>query len=498
MVAQSPEDVHLVLAEMNPWHHSGEVPSALSPPVERPLAQHLWSRLLHNPLRRFQLIFGPRQVGKTTVLYQTVARLLAQGIEPSRIWWLQVDHPILRSEQLGDLMRLLVETSGANSDRPIFVMLDEVVYADAWDLWLKSFHDGHLPVQIAATASATAVLRDRHFESGVGRWDEQHLAPYSFLEYLELTGGQAGTFWGQEVGWTLSETIRSLPLGPAPDPKLSEARRRFTLVGGFPALLLAYAQGDHYSVDGESELDKLIASQETVRAGAVERTIYRDIPLAYGVDNPMNLERLLHVLASQISGVLSPSNIAKNLGISPPTIDRYLNYLEHSLLVFTLPNYSSMESAVQRRGRKLYFVDGAIRNAVLRRVNVSLDDPVDMGKLLENLMAASMRTLALHTAVRLYHWRDGNKEVDLIYDDPANPLAFEIATSASHNRAGLTALIDRYERFRGNSYLVAPTASVVPAHTSESGIGTLPLDPLLIAVNAQAHKAMMSRLGVRD
>ena len=153
---------------------------------------------------------------------------------------------------------------------------------------------------------------------------------------------------------------------------------------------------------------------------------------------------------------------------------------------------------MQRRGRKLYFIDGAVRNAALQRGIAPLEDPNEMGLLLENLAAASLRSLAAHSGVRLHHWREGRLEVDLIYGDPQNPLAFEVASSPRHSRAGLAALIDRYEQFRGNSYLVAPNIPVVPAQFSDRGIGSLPLDAMLIAVGAQAHRAMMNRLGARS
>ena len=90
----------------------------------------------------------------------------------------------------------------------------------------------------------------------------------------------------------------------------------------------------------------------------------------------------------------------------------------------------------------------------------------------------------------------GRLEVDLIYDDPRQPLAFEIASSDSHSQRGLSALIERHPRFRGHSYLVAPQASVIHPDPAGSGIGMLPLDTFLLAVGAQAHQAMLARLGV--
>jgi predicted AAA+ superfamily ATPase len=484
-----PEDLQRVFDEQNPWQRSGLVATTLARPVERPLAKLLWQRLRHDDPHRFQLVLGPRRVGKTTALYQTVRHLIGAGVDPGRIWWLRLDHPLLLQERLDDLVRAVLDTSNATADRPVFLMLDEIVYTDRWDLWLKTFFDDHWPVRVAATSSATAALRERRLESGVGRWSEQHLTPYLFTEFLALVGQDRSV----EIGATLGESLASLRQGQRADADLASWRRLFMLIGGFPELLTAARDRPD-----EDEQDRLLQSQQVLRNDAVERAIYKDIPQSFGVDNPMMLERLLYVLAAQITGLLSPSNICGDLGLSQPTFDRYLSYLEQAFLVFTLPNYSGREATVQKRGRKLYFVDGAIRNAALQRGLAPLDNPTELGALLENLVAATLRSLALHSGVRLHHWRDGKHEVDLIFDHPVQPLAFEIGSSPDHPRSGIQALVDRHPRFQGRAYLVAPQVAVAHPGSTTSGVGTLPLDLFLQVVGAQAEAALSTSIGVTE
>lgn len=481
-----PEDLQRVFDEQNPWQRTGDVPTTLARTVERPLAKLLWQRLHDDDPHRFQLVLGPRRVGKTTALYQTVRHLLAAGIAPSRIWWLRLDHPLLLQENLGDLVRAVLDTSHATSDAPVFLMLDELVYTDRWDLWLKSFFDDRWPVRIAATSSATAALRERRLESGVGRWSEQHLTPYLFTEFLALVHQDRPV----DVGGTLADSLAGLRQGQRADADLAAWRRLFMLVGGFPELLTAARDRPD-----EDEPSRLLESQQVLRADAVERAIYKDIPQSFGVDNPMMLERLLYVLAAQITGLLSPSNICSDLALSQPTFDRYLSYLEQAFLVFTLPNYSGREATVQKRGRKLYFVDGAIRNAALQRGLAPLDNPTELGALLENLVAATLRSLALHTGVRLYHWRAGKHEVDLVFDHPDQPLAFEIGLSPDHSRTGITAFAETHPRFKGRCYVVTPQTPVARPDSTASGVGTLPLDLFLQVVGVQAESALAASLG---
>lgn len=477
----SVQEVDRVLVEQNPWHTDGVVPGFLAPPVERALTRRLWAQVLADDPRRFHLVLGPRRVGKTTAMYQSVRHLIEAGASPERLWWLRMDHPVLLRESLGDLVRHVIEVSDARAGNEVLLLLDELVYADEWDLWLKTFYDDRWPVRLVATSSATAALRGGRVESGVGRWSEHFLMPYLFSEYLDLLGRPADV----EVGPTLAHTLAGLRR-TAPPTDLATLRRRFLLVGGFPELIARDS-----ARQGESDVDRLLLSQQVLRTDAVERAIYKDIPQSFGIDHPMLLERLLYVLAGQVTGILSPSSICAELdNLSQPTLDRYVSYLEQTFLVFRLTNYSGNESSIQKRGRKIYFHDGAVRNAALQRGVAPLSDPTEMGLLLENLAAASLHTLALHEGTRLHHWRDGRDEVDLVLDHPTQPLAFEIGSSVRHTTRGLVALQQRHSRFAGRCYLVSPDAPTRRPEESADGIGSLPLDQFLVSVGRQAERAL--------
>lgn len=478
-------DYEQIFREQNPWQYDGTVPNAWAREVERPFVRSLWKRLLKARPRRFQLVLGPRRVGKTTAMYQTVKRLLADGIPCHRLWWLRLDHPLLMEVSLGELAQTI--RGKATADAPTYLFLDELTYADKWDLWLKTFYDENWPFRIVGTSSSTAALRTRRLESGVGRWEEQYLAPYLFTEYLDLIGHSVAV----PVQSSLTATIDACIAANVTVGDLAERRRRFLLTGGFPELLIDAADRP------SDEQSLLLQSQRILRTDAVERAIYKDIPQVFDVQSPKLLERLLYTLAGQFTGILSPKSICQGLdNLSQPTFDRYLSYLERAFLVFALENYSGSEASKQKRGRKLYFLDGAVRNAALQRGLGPLNDSWEMGLLLENLVAGHLHALGQQTQVRIYHWRQGNEEVDLIYDHPERPLAFEIGSSASHHRRGLQAFVQRFPRFKGRTYLVAPDLLPRAPHEKTGLIGTLPLDLLLLALSAQAERELAARLSV--
>jgi predicted AAA+ superfamily ATPase len=483
MWTPSPGDYADILAEQNPWHAAGAVPDDLARDVERWLPQGISSALRRPVLDRYQVVVGPRRVGKTTGLYQAIRHLIRADIPARRIWWLRLDHPLFADIPLGVLMDMVRRRADAVPERPAFVFLDELTYAADWDRWLKTFYDERWPVRIAASSSSTAALRRRAHESGVGRWEQQYLGPYSFAEYLELIGQNVPLVAAETLNQTLLENQSR-----AHSLNLAAPRQRYLLTGGFPELLLALRDE---SISDDAVLRQ---SQHTLRADAVQRAIYQDIPQAFRIEDPRTLERMLYTLAGQITGLLSPQSLARETGVAQPTFDRYLSYLEQSFLVFTLPNYSSSEATVQRRGRKLYFVDGAVRNAALQRGLGPLRDPAEQGILLENMAAAHLHMLGEHSQVRVYHWREGEREVDLVYDHPDNPAAFEITGSKRHSREGLRVFAKQFPRFQGRCYVVSPGGAYVSPQDDPDGIGALSLDYFLLAVSSQAARAANERL----
>jgi predicted AAA+ superfamily ATPase len=465
-----------VLDEQNPWHAAGAPPAA--PAFERASVELLSRRLQALP-RRFQLILGPRRVGKTTVMTQVVKRLLQQGIAPRKVWWLRLDHPVLMQEDLGALVRSAA--AGATVDDPIYLLLDEVTYAHNWSLWLKTFYDENYPVRVIATSSATAAIRGRANESGVGRWEDQHLLPFSFLEYARFL---TPAYSWRAIGSLFDDLCAESTLPATPE----ESVHYYMMMGGFPEILAT-------PWDPEISSGAFLTAQNLLRGDAVEKAIYKDIPQAFGIDNPMMLERVLYVVASQISTVLAPQSTASNLGLSQPTLEKYLTYLSQTFLIFLLQNWSAQEEARQKRGRKPYFIDGAVRNAALQRGLMPMNDPGELGILRENLIASHLYALSLQSGTRVFYWRDGRHEVDFILDDGVAPIALEIASKPGHSRHGLHELAHRHPRFAGRCFVVSPGGSAVAPAATADGVGAVPFTTLLLVVAAHTEAATRRRLG---
>lgn len=511
------QDFHRVYAEQNLWRFTGG--AVHSPPVlprEESLAASLAGLLLDANSPRNQLLVGPRRVGKTVVLYQTVRQLLGSEVEPERICWLRMDHPALSFADLGELLRGQLHNSRSTLERPLYLVVDEIGYVGKWgrDHLLDSLFPEHGSVRIAAASSSMVNPGELRKKIGAGTFDVRFVPPYSFVRYLEMVHSEAEAIAGPEPASTLGESLRALPAGLLPSLDLTARLREFVLVGGFPELLetwsselrervkewdasgverelggrngtgpeAAQVSAARRSVADQLLVRHLIPFQQVLRRVNVEQVLYRDLRLLLRVKNPQVLERLLYVLATQVGTVLSPTRICSYLGISQPTFDRYLSYLEQAFLVIVLPSFPRRGIVGEARGRKLYFVDDAVRNAVLQRGLVDPDDSRQHGLPPKNLIISELRSLAVHCGARLYHWRRGDRAVDVIFDHPDDPLAFEIASSPSHTREGLHEFARQHEQFRGRCYLVAPGLAVTHPPDNATEPGTLPLETLLVAV----------------
>ena len=100
-------------------------------------------------------------------MYQTVRHLLNNKIPPHKIQWVRFDHPVLMSLDLDFVVKKAMALSQASNEKPLYLFVDELVYAEHWDKWLKTFYDEHWPVRIIASSSAAAALQ-KGTESGIG------------------------------------------------------------------------------------------------------------------------------------------------------------------------------------------------------------------------------------------------------------------------------------------------------------------------------------------
>lgn len=317
------------------------------------------------------LIMGPRQSGKTT---------LCQALTRGRtdVLWLNGDEPDVRG---------MLPGMGSTALRQLFghkklIVIDEAQRMDQIGLILKIIVDQIPQVQVIATGSSALDLSSSIKEALTGRKIEYHLMPISFEEMAFQHG--------------LLEEKRSL---------------KHRLVYGYYPEVISRA-------GSERETLKYLS----------DSTLYKDLLTLEQVKKPVIIEKLLRALALQLGSEVSYNEVSQLIGADKETVERYIDLLEKAYVVFRLPALSRNLRNEIKRGRKIYFLDNGIRNAIINNFN-PLDYRQDQGALFENfVMVERLKYLGIHRHyVNRYFWRTTQQqEIDYIEEHGGRLFAYEI------------------------------------------------------------------------
>ena len=318
------------------------------------------------------LLMGARQTGKTTLLKNLVG---SEG----NVLWMNADEP--------DIISLFEEVSSTRL-KSIFagkkiVVIDEAQRIPDVGLKLKLISDTMPEIQLIATGSSSFELANSVNEPLTGRKWEYKLFPLSFEEMAEHHG--------------LLEETRLMP---------------HRLIYGYYPDVVNHAAGE------EKELLKQLS----------DSYLYKDILMWERIKKPEKLVKLLQALALQLGSEISYNNLANLLSMDNETVEKYIQILEQTYVIFRLPAFSRNHRKELKRGRKIYFVDNGIRNAILADFNLP-ELRNDLGALWENFII-SERMKYLHYNkiwVNSYFWRtQDQQEIDYIEERDGKLCAFEI------------------------------------------------------------------------
>ena len=147
--------------------------------------------------------------------------------------------------------------------------------------------------------------------------------------------------------------------------------------------------------------------------------LYKDLFSYKGLKKPDILQKLVRALALQLGNEVSYNELSNLLGVDKETVENYINLLEKCFVVFRLDSFSRNLRNEIKKGKKVYFYDNGIRNAVLSNfAPVALRN--DMGALWENMMVSERvkRNAYMGSYAQLYFWRTHDqKEIDLIEEE---------------------------------------------------------------------------------
>lgn len=348
------------------------------------------------------LVFGPRQVGKTTALIQLLNE------RKDEVLFLNADEADVRDSlenTTSTQLRLLF------GDKKI-VFIDEAQRVNGIGITLKLITDVLKDVQVIATGSSAFDLSSQTQESLTGRKLEFFLYPLSFGEMVNHHG--------------LLEEKRHL-----------EQR---LIYGYYPEIVTDASKAERNI--------KLLANSY----------LYKDILQLETIKKPALLTKILKAIALQIGSEVSFQEISRLVGADVHTVEKYVDLLEKCFVLFTLPALNRNVRNEIRKGKKIYFYDTGVRNAVIGNFS-TLSSRTDVGALWENfLIAERMKVLRYsHQDPDLYFWRTTQQqEIDFIEERSSGISAFEFKWN--------TAKQAKFSKTFLNAYPILESKVITPAN----------------------------------
>lgn len=396
------EGILKVLTAYNPWWKTAMVDPKLAKTYKRFAFYEAMKRLEQTDIRRSIVLTGTRRVGKTTIQYQMIEKLLDSGISPKKIVYISMDHPMLKLSAFNEILECFHENIYADHD--CYYFFDEVQYAQDWDKWLKTIYDMQPDTKIVATGSASPALMKGTNESGAGRWSVIQVPTMSFYEYCELMNiDRPDLAPSVNITSLLHKSQQARTQIMLQLSKVYNHFARYLQVGGFPELALA---------------DNDLMAQQVLREDVVDKVLKRDLPSIYPIRNSTELERIFLYLCNVSSSIVSIDAIAKELqGVSRPTVENYIRYLESANLIYQSWPIDMAGKKVLKASPKIYIADAALRNAVLMDDSI-LTDPVEMGKVVETAVYKHVAAFYYQKATAVGYYRGGrrDKEVDVVVE----------------------------------------------------------------------------------
>ena len=354
--------------------------NAALPSYKRPRAKLLAKRL-EEPRRFIQVVTGPRQVGKTTLVRQVLAS------SDMAFQYASADEPTLRGrqwiEEQWDAARLLQRRGGMKG---VVLALDEVQKIGGWSEAVKRLWDedsaAGFNLKIILLGSAPLLIQRGLTESLAGRFEILHLFHWTFSEMRSC------------FGWDLDT---------------------YLFHGSYPGAAPLITDPERWS---RYILDALI-----------ETTIARDVLLLTRVDKPALLRRLFELACTYSGQILSYTKMLGQLqdAGNTTTLAHYLDLLTGAGMVTGLQKYSG--STVRRRGSspKLQVLNTALMTAPL---GLSMDeartDRAFWGRLVESAVGAHLVNAQSAGTYKVFYWREGNHEVDFVVQASRSLTAIEV------------------------------------------------------------------------
>ena len=366
---------------------------------ERTVLKILQERITE-PRFLIQVVMGPRQVGKTTLILQLLKQVSlgslyesADAIPASSAIWL---------EQIWERARLKMDQLASEE---FLLVIDEIQKVDNWSetikkLWDEDTRNGR-KLKLILSGSSRLLMQQGLSESLAGRFENTYIGHWSFTEMRDAFG------WNAE---------------------------QFAWFGGYP--------GSASLINDEERWKNYIVS------ALIDTSISKDILMLTRVDKPALLKRLFELgclYSGQILSYTKMQGQLQDVG-NTTTLSHYLNLLDTAGLLGGIEAYAADVIRKRASSPKFQVHNNALLSAQQRESFEQVKmQPALWGRAVESAIGAWLINAAQTSGYKLYYWRLRDKEVDFIIERKGKTVAIEVKTGAEKGTSGMKYFKENYQ-----------------------------------------------------
>lgn len=351
-----------------------------------------FTKRIKEPRRFIQVIMGPRQVGKTTLVGQLLKKTAipyvfesADAVLASNSVWV---------DQLWESVRLKMDQQNA---KEFLLVIDEVQKISNWSeivkrLWDKDTRDER-NLKVILLGSSRLLLQQGLTESLAGRFESTYISHWSLTEMQDA------------FGWNADQ---------------------FAWFGGYP--------GSASLIDDEERW------KNYVNNSLIETSISKDILMLTRVDKPALMKRLFELGCLYSGQILSYTKLQGQLldAGNTTTLSHYLRLLDTAGLLGGIEKYAADIIRKRSSSPKFQVHNTALISAQSDAMfNEIVADPAEWGRIVESAVGAHLTNFALTEGFKTYYWRNGNDEVDFVLERRGKVIALEVKSNKEKETTGM-------------------------------------------------------------
>ena len=361
------------------------------------------SERISEPRRFIQVVMGPRQVGKTTMMYQMLKKLdipyefhTADAVSITEFDWIH---------QRWETARLKMKSSGATE---FLLIIDEIQKIQNWSEIVKLQWDSdtrdELNIKVILLGSSRLLIQKGLTESLAGRFETMYVGH-----------------------WSLDEMQQAFDL----------SLEQYIYYGGYPGAASLISDEDRW--------------KNYIKDSLIETSISKDILMLTRVDKPALLKRLFEIGSLYSGKILSMTKLMgelQNAG-NVTTLSHYLNLLGDSGLLCGLDKFSGDESRKRASIPKFQVYNSALLSALHPLTFAAAStDAKEWGHFVETSVGTHLINHSVTERYTLYYWREGNKEVDFILEKKGKIVAIEVKSGKKFSSTGLSEFAAKFQPAR--------------------------------------------------